>query len=315
VPYSILSIGDIVADLVFAIKSLPIDHEQHQQAHSVQIDAGGAGNFLIAGARLGMQMHALGAIGDDAFGATVTQTLAAEGVDVSGLAVQPGALTTPVLVLVDDAGKHVFVGAPHTAIPTQMPSAWSGLLAGADALFFQGYTLLEQGVAEMALELAGRARQAAIPVFFDPGPLYASVTPALRARALEHVTHVLLTHLEIDLLLPATTSIDNLRSLLQPPLETICVKRGGQGCTVLTPAATIHHPGFPVPVRDTTAAGDSFDAAFIYGVLRGWPLERVALFANAVGAAKVQKYGSGRQTPTADEVRALLRQFGVEVEF
>jgi hypothetical protein len=32
--YSILSIGDIVADLVFAIKSLPIDHEQHQQAHS-----------------------------------------------------------------------------------------------------------------------------------------------------------------------------------------------------------------------------------------------------------------------------------------
>ncbi len=313
--YSILSIGDIVADLVFAIKKLPIDHEQHQQAHSAGIEAGGAGNFLTAGARLGMQMHALGAIGDDAFGATVTQLLAAEGVDVSGLAVQPGAMTTPVLVLVDDAGQHVFVGAPHTAIPAQMPATWSDLLAGADALFFQGYTLLEEGVAEMALELAARAQRAGIPVFFDPGPLYANVTSALRARALEHVTHVLLTHLEIDLLLPAATAIDDLRGLLQSPLGTICVKRGGQGCSVLTPSATIHHPGFAVPVRDTTAAGDSFDAAFIYGVLRGWPLEQVALFANAVGAAKVQKYGSGRQTPTADEVRALLRQFGVALEF
>ncbi len=314
-PFSVVSVGDIVTDLVFAIKKLPIDHEQHQQATRVEIEAGGAGNFLIAGARLDMTMYALGAIGDDAFGITVRQILAAEGVDVSGLAVQPGAMTTPVLVLVDETGRHVFVGAPHTAIPPQMPAAWPALAAAADALFFQGYTLLEEGVAQAALELAEQARAADLPVFFDPGPLYASVSPALRQRALEHVTHLLLTHLEIDMLLPGAEKIDDLRSLLVAPLQFICVKQGAQGCTLLTPNRVIHHPGFPVPVRDTTAAGDSFDAAFIRGVLSGWGMEDVVVFANAVGAAKVQKHGSGRQTPTADEVRAVLRQFGVAAAF
>jgi sugar/nucleoside kinase (ribokinase family) len=313
--FSVASIGDIVADLVFAIRRLPIDHEQHQQATRVEIEAGGAGNFLIAGARLGMTMHALGAIGDDAFGATVRQMLTGEGVEVSGLAVQPGAMTTPVLVLVDEAGQHVFVGAPHTAIPPQTPATWPRLVAAADALFFQGYTLLEEGVAQAALDLAGRARRAGRPVFFDPGPLYASVTPQLAERALADVTHLLLTHLEIGMLLPGADEIDDLRSLLTAPLEVVCVKQGGQGCTILTPGGAIHHPGFPVPVRDTTAAGDSFDAAFIFGVLSGWPLEEVALFANAVGAAKVQKHGSGRQTPTADEVRAVLQQFGATAAF
>jgi sugar/nucleoside kinase (ribokinase family) len=52
-------------------------------------------------------------------------------------------------------------------------------------------------------------------------------------------------------------------------------------------------------VRDTAAAGDSFDAAFIYAYLRGWPLSDIAAFANAMGAAKVQKLGSGSSVPTA----------------
>jgi len=68
-------------------------------------------------------------------------------------------------------------------------------------------------------------------------------------------------------------------------------------------------------VRDTSAAGDSFDAAFIYAYLRGWSLADVAAFANAVGAAKVQKIGSGTQVPTADEVRAVLKKYGVPLDF
>ena len=66
--FSVLALGDLVADLVFTIPQLPVMAEQHQKAHSVSIEPGGAGNFLIAGARLGMGMHALGAIGDDALG-------------------------------------------------------------------------------------------------------------------------------------------------------------------------------------------------------------------------------------------------------
>ena len=53
----------------------------------------------------------------------------------------------------------------------------------------------------------------------------------------------------------------------------------------------------------------------MYGYLSGWGLERTATFANATGAAKVQKRGTGRQAPTADEVRAVLAAYQPDFTF
>ncbi|MFQ5932513.1 MAG: PfkB family carbohydrate kinase, partial [Nitrospiraceae bacterium] len=69
-------------------------------------------------------------------------------------------------------------------------------------------------------------------------------------------------------------------------------------------------PGFAVEVVDTTAAGDSFDAAVIYGYLSGLEPVRTATLANAVGAAKARKRGTGHQVPTVDEIRNVLENAG-----
>ena len=84
---------------------------------------------------------------------------------------------------------------------------------------------------------------------------------------------------------------------------------------VLTPTGTVEHPGYPVPLVDSTGAGDCFAAAFVYAYLRQWSLPAVVAFANAMGAATVQKLGSGRQTPTRAEVSAVLRQYAVAIDF
>jgi len=41
----------------------------------------------------------------------------------------------------------------------------------------------------------------------------------------------------------------------------------------------IEKPAYPVAAVDTTGCGDIFHAGFIYGVLKGWPLERSLDFA------------------------------------
>jgi sugar/nucleoside kinase (ribokinase family) len=46
--------------------------------------------------------------------------------------------------------------------------------------------------------------------------------------------------------------------------------------------------------------------AVIYGYLQGLTLEQLSLLANAAGAVKVQKRGTGRNLPTMDEIRQLL---------
>lgn len=312
--FTVISIGDLVADLVVAIPRLPVEVNAHQLARDIRLEPGGAGNFLIAGKRLGMQMLALGTIGDDPFGTTVLEALRREGIEVAQVLRQSGADSTTVIVLVDDAGGHVFLGGYGVGPQVELPPAWSESLQRADAVFASGYTFQEKRLADAALQALQIAHQAGVPTFFDPGPDMADATPEQTATVLSASNVLLLTEEEIPLMTGGAPGIPAARHLLERGPGLVCVKRGAQGCMILSPDQGVEHTGFQVPARDTTAAGDSFAAAFIYACLRGWPLPQVAAFANAMGAAKVQKVGSGSQVPSIEELRALLRDFQVEFD-
>jgi len=314
-PHTILSIGDLVADIVAAIPHFPVEPNAHQLTHSLRLEPGGAGNFLIAGALLGCRMISLGALGDDPFGAAIVQALQAEGVDLRGLIRQPGSSSTTVIVLTDETGRHVFLGGYGLGPAITLPEIWRDILTEAHAVFVSGYTLQEKRLAAAALEAMALAHAKGAPVFFDPGPEMVNLTLEQRETILKTSDAILLTEEEIPLMADGVEGTDAARGLMAAGPRLVAVKLGPRCCLIFTPDAQAEHPGFPVAVRDTTAAGDSFAAAFIYAYLRGWPLADVAAFANAMGAAKVQKIGSGSQVPTADEVRAVLREFGAGVKF
>jgi len=67
-------------------------------------------------------------------------------------------------------------------------------------------------------------------------------------------------------------------------IELIALTSGGRGCLLLTAEATVVHPGFKVPVVDTTGCGDAFAAALIVGYLQGQSLVQMAEDANRLGA-------------------------------
>jgi sugar/nucleoside kinase (ribokinase family) len=69
---------------------------------------------------------------------------------------------------------------------------------------------------------------------------------------------------------------------------------------------TVWDPGFTVPVVDTTGAGDSFDAGFVYGFLHGWPLVETLGLACACGALSTRAPGGTEAQPTLGEARELL---------
>jgi sugar/nucleoside kinase (ribokinase family) len=304
-----------VVDIVVSIPSLPVEAEGHQLARQIRLEPGGAGNFLIAGTRLGMEMVALGAIGDDPLGRSVVDILVQEGVNTHGILQQVNTNSTTVIVLVDTAGKHVFLGGYGEGPIVEMPKAWVSAVNMAQAVFSLGYTLQEKRIANAALQSMKIAHGKGIPVFFDPGPEMVNATPDQIARVLETSLVILLTEEEIPLMTAGVGGLDAARQLLSKGPRLICVKRGAEGCVLLSDGDTFEHFGYQVPVQDTTAAGDSFAAAFIYAYLYGWSMSEIAAFANAMGAAKVKKIGSGTQVPTADDVREVLKTFQVEILF
>jgi len=87
----------------------------------------------------------------------------------------------------------------------------------------------------------------------------------------------------------------------------VVVKCGSSGAMTLCDGQIVHSPAFDVDAKDTTGAGDSFNAGFLYAyVLRGWPLERSLRFANACGALSTTGFGGTAAQPTLEEALAFL---------
>jgi sugar/nucleoside kinase (ribokinase family) len=63
-------------------------------------------------------------------------------------------------------------------------------------------------------------------------------------------------------------------------------------------------------VVDTTGAGDSFNAGFLYGHLHGWPPAQCLAMAVACGAACVQAVGGVSAQPTLAQAEAILHAMG-----
>jgi sugar/nucleoside kinase (ribokinase family) len=87
---------------------------------------------------------------------------------------------------------------------------------------------------------------------------------------------------------------------------TVVVKCGEDGSLAWREGTVTRSPAARAEIVDTTGAGDSFDAGFVYAFLEGWALERALAFANACGALSCRAPGGVDGQPTLEEVLALV---------
>jgi ribokinase len=81
---------------------------------------------------------------------------------------------------------------------------------------------------------------------------------------------------------------------------------GAKGCKVLQKSGEYPLiPAINTEVIDTTGAGDTFNASFLYGLSRGWDVMETASFANAAAARSIGILGA--RSGAAGE--AAVRQF------
>ena len=65
-------------------------------------------------------------------------------------------------------------------------------------------------------------------------------------------------------------------------------------------------PAYDVQVVDTLAAGDSFRAGVVYGLLNDLSDDDIARFASATAAIVCTRFPSVAQPPTLEEIKALM---------
>ena len=105
----ILTIGEVLIDLTQTSKDA-------RGVPQFAANPGGApANLAVAASRLGAQTAFIGKVGADAFGRYLTEVVAENGVDVSGMAVGTDHPTTMAVVSVGAPANGISVS---TAVPT-----------------------------------------------------------------------------------------------------------------------------------------------------------------------------------------------------
>lgn len=119
----------------------------------------------------------------------------------------------------------------------------------------------------------------------------------------------------VDLILPneqelkhvtRENDLDQALAALARTVPAVVVKVGARGAVALVDGVHYAEPGYPVTPVDTTGAGDNFNAGFLYGRLRGLPMQESLRIGCVCGALATGALGGVRSQITADELRALV---------
>ncbi len=102
------------------------------------------------------------------------------------------------------------------------------------------------------------------------------------------------------------SSIDMIAEVISNDVKTLVIKLGEKGALAVVRGKKYFRPSFKVNVVDTTGAGDSFNAGFLYGRLNGYDIDRCLLLGNACGALSCTGIGGTTMLPTLKGLRDFL---------
>jgi ribokinase len=307
---SIVVIGSLNMDFVLAVDRLPLPGETIFGRNFRVIPGGKGANQAYAAARLagpGTVVRMLGRVGADSFGSALKANLEGVGVDISPVLETDSEATGVAFIHVDAAGQNSITVAPgaNGALSAGDIDARRSALAGARCLLVQ----LEIPI-ETVAEGLRQARRAGATCILDPAP-----ARALPKEILHLVDIATPNESEACVLVGApperVSAADAAvlgRRIRELGVRLVVVKLGDQGCVYCGPDRTFSVSPFPVRAVDSTAAGDTFNAALAVALAEGAEIEAALRFANAAAAISVTRPGAQTSAPPRADVETLLGQ-------
>lgn len=273
---------------------------------------GDTSNAVIAAARLGARCAYVTRVGDDAFGRELVSLWSSEGVDTTGVAVDPAAPTGVYFVTHDDAGHHFSYlrsgSAASRLAPADLPER---CLARTRLLHLSAISqAISPSACDACFAAIDIAHRAGARVAYDTN-LRLALWPRARARAI-----AIETLRRCDFALPGADDAKLLFGTSDPErigdacrelgAEVVVVKLGRDGCYVSDRDRRVRLPGIAVDAVDATGAGDCFDGAFLARIAAGDAPLDAARYANAAAALATTGYGAVAPLPRAPAVAKLI---------
>ncbi len=284
---SVVIVGSANVDQVFRVTAIPAPGET-VLSNGFSIALGGKGqNQAVAAARAGASTAFIGALGDDGFGASIREGLAADGIDSSGVR-EVDAPTGTALIAVDDAGENTIIVEAGANALLELTAPDASAIAAAEVLVLQlEIPLATVAAAARAATAAGtRVLLNAAPIRDLPADLLADVD-------------ILVVNEHEGAHLARGGAVESLAPV-------VIMTLGAAGAVAYENGTEVRVPAPTVSAVDATGAGDTFCGALAARLAEGAELGDALRFAVAAASLSVQKHGAVPSIPGRAEIDAAV---------
>ena len=269
-------------------------------------------NAAIAAARQGAKVAYLTRLGDDEFGKQFLALWRAEGLDSSGVSIDPDAHTAVYFIHHGPQG-HVFSYLREGSAASRMRPAHLPLDLIRSTKFFHT-SAISQAISASACDAVfaaiDAARTAGVKFAYDSN-LRLRLWPLMRAKAVITATIAL-----AEYFLPSLDDVKTLSGFEQPEAivdwshrlgaKYVVLKLGPDGVLASDGLRRQHIAAHAVDCVDATGAGDCFAGSFLARLSRGDDFWQAVRYANAAAALTTTGYGAVAPLPRPEAVSALL---------
>ncbi|MDG5471092.1 aminoimidazole riboside kinase [Jeotgalibacillus sp. ET6] len=306
----IITLGEALIDFI------PLD-ESNSSYH--KSPGGAPANVAVGVARLGIESHFIGKVGEDVLGRFLKDTLNSYGVNTDSMKLTRDHRTGVVFVTLAEGGERSF----DFYID---PSADRFLTAEElnDSVFeqskifhFGSISMISEpskGATQKAVELA---KKHGLLVSYDPNlrlSLWENPEQARRTivSMLDQVDVLKISEEELEFLTGTFDIQKGVEVLQNYPIPLILITMGAEGSHLYTKEGHLHVPARKVQAVDTTGAGDAFVSGVLYGLhehqgnLESMTIEEAAAIvqlASNSGALAASTKGAMTALPTIEEVK------------
>jgi ribokinase len=289
--FDVITFSDMCVDLILTGSDVTPQFGQVEKLIAdYALEMGGSANiFACQAARLGLRTAVLGRVGKDSFGQLVLERLEQCGVDTRYVVVDP-ALKTGLGVALCPPGDRAILTYMGTINAVYPQDVTAEIIASTRHIHHASHYLhtnLRPGIAEIFRQAREIGVSTSLDTNWDPAEEW---TPGMDQILPQ--TSVFMPNEQEALYISQQPDLPAAASrFLEMGVPVVTIKSGEKGSRVYTSGGALVKPVTPVSGGDSIGAGDSFDAGFLAGWLRGCTLERSLEIATACGRSVAGKVG------------------------
>lgn len=304
--FDIIGIGDADVDILVSVPHLPSHDEKVKGRILGQYPGGIISNFLCAASRFGAKCAAIVRTGDDERGRISIEDLQAHGIDTSHCICYPESATYFTVSCVDASGEKSMVVCLDGSTQPEIRDIPMEFLSETRYVHMIGTYV--DAVLTVGRECKKRGVRLSIDIEKQEWQI-----PQEKIREILSLTYIAFPNERgLRYISGKDTVEDGCEWMLEQGCEIVVATLGAKGVFVRTADSAFAIPAFHVDVKDTTGAGDTFNAAFLSCLARGYSLRDCALLATAASALQIQQIGAREGMPQEREARRFLQEHGLQ---